>query len=384
MSQDWIKSRTIFLTIHGSRAFGMATETSDVDLKGVCVPPRDVRDNLFHKFEQAGNAPFVDEQFGHLRNPANPKIESVIYSLKKYIGLAALVNPTILELLWVDPKFVVARHPLWEMLVANRNIFLSRKARQTYLGYAKQQLSKIERHRKWLRLEKEPVQPTRGQFGLEGPTVSREFGEADRYIRRQIELWNMSPFQELDDDARHDLKELCWELSSHLNQAAHVDWENWPDSYYKAALIKLQNTIQMPKNVLGLIAAEKRYQDALKEWQGYQRWKNDRNPARQALEIKHGFDSKHASHLVRLLRQGIEVMETGYLTVLRPDAQELLSIRNGAWTYERTIEYVKEMEAKLAEVEKKSPLPAGVDKVAINDLYQEMMRIWDCTSEKAA
>ena len=38
----------------------------------------------------------------------------------------------------------------------------------------------------------------------------------------------------------------------------------------------------------------------------------------------------------------------------------------------------------LAEVEMKSPLPAGVDKVAINDLYREMLRIWDCTSEKAA
>jgi hypothetical protein len=45
--------------------------------------------------------------------------------------LAALVNPTILESMWVSPKFVVARHPIWEMRAENR------QARQTYLGYSK-------------------------------------------------------------------------------------------------------------------------------------------------------------------------------------------------------------------------------------------------------
>ncbi len=141
--------------------------------------------------------------------------------------------------------------------------------------------------------------------------------------------------------------------------------------------MKLQNEVQMPRDVLGLIAAEKRYQDALREWQGYLRWKNGRNPARQALEIKHRFDTKHASHLVRLLRQGLEIMETGRLTVLRPDAQELLAIRNGAWSYEKVIDYVQKMETKLDGIEERSPLPANSDKVAINHLYHETMERWD-------
>jgi hypothetical protein len=268
-------------------------------------------------------------------------------------------------------------HPIWKMLGAHRRLFLSKKARQTYLGYAKQQLSKIERHRKWLRLDAAPSQPTRADFGLKNPDVAREYAEADRYIRRQIETWNMSEYKEIDDDARYNLKELCWDLTSHLHQAAVVNWENWPDSYFCAALVKLQNTVQMPKDTLGLIMAEKRYHDALREWQGYQHWAKERNPVRQELERKHGFDCKYASHLVRLLRQGIEVMETGELTVFRPDAAELLGIRNGTWTYERTIDYAREMEARLDAAEKNSPLPSGVDKVAVNTLYQEIVREWD-------
>ena len=90
MSQNWVAFRTIFLTVHGSQAFGMATAVSDLDLKGVCIPPRAVRDDLFHKFEQIENAPFVERSCQHLINPANPKVESVIYSLRKYVELTAL------------------------------------------------------------------------------------------------------------------------------------------------------------------------------------------------------------------------------------------------------------------------------------------------------
>lgn len=36
-----LKPHTILLTLAGSRAYGTNTFTSDVDLKGVCVPPKE-------------------------------------------------------------------------------------------------------------------------------------------------------------------------------------------------------------------------------------------------------------------------------------------------------------------------------------------------------
>jgi len=76
----------------------------------------------------------------------------------------------------------------------------------------------------------------------------------------------------------------------------------------------------------------------------YWTWKKNRNEARSELEEQFGYDTKHAMHLVRLLRMGKEALEEGVLKVKRPDAEELLAIRNGAWSYEQCVEYAEEMD----------------------------------------
>lgn len=71
----------------------------------------------------------------------------------------------------------------------------------------------------------------------------------------------------------------------------------------------------------------------------------------------HG-NTKHAMHLVRLLRMGAEALETGILNVKRPDAAELLEIRNGAWTYDELVKYAESMDKHVCEVlYKKTSLP---------------------------
>lgn len=52
---------------------------------------------------------------------------------------------------------------------------------------------------------------------------------------------------------------------------------------------------------------------------------------RKQLVLEHGYDSKNAAHLIRLLRMCVEFMNTGEMIVLRPDAAELLDIKRGKW-----------------------------------------------------
>jgi hypothetical protein len=47
---------------------------------------------------------------------------------------------------------------------------------------------------------------------------------------------------------------------------------------------------------------------------------------------KFGYDCKNASHLIRLLRMGTEVLLTGEIHIVRDDAQELLDIKRGKWS----------------------------------------------------
>lgn len=53
---------------------------------------------------------------------------------------------------------------------------------------------------------------------------------------------------------------------------------------------------------------------------------------RKALVEKFGYDTKNAAHLIRLLRMGIEFLQTGKLNVFREkDAEEIKSIKKGEW-----------------------------------------------------
>jgi hypothetical protein len=132
------------------------------------------------------------------------------------------------------------------------------------------------------------------------------------------------------------------------------------------------------------IHAERAFAKAKQVYDSWVSWKKERNPARRALEEKSGYDTKHASHLVRLMRMGHEIVSTGKVLVNRTgiDADELLAVKNGGWTFEQVMEFKDAMETKLDEEytrQKKAiaageptPLPREVNKEALNTLYHEV------------
>ena len=123
-----------------------------------------------------------------------------------------------------------------------------------------------------------------------------------------------------------------------------------------------------------LIVQEETYRIQHRMWKEYWDWKRDRNPARAALEEKYGFDCKHASHLIRLLRMSHEILRDGQVIVRRPDAEELLAIRNGSFDYDTLVKTAEEMDAQLEELYETSSLPHSSDKEAINNVFIEVVR----------
>jgi predicted nucleotidyltransferase len=114
--------------------------------------------------------------------------------------------------------------------------------------------------------------------------------------------------------------------------------------------------------------AERGYRAAFRHWNQYQEWLRNRNPARAELEARYGYDTKHAMHLLRLLRMGEEILRDGAVQVFRPDAEWLLSVRHGALRYEQVLAFAAEHRARLDRLIVASPMPEEPDVRAANDL----------------
>ncbi len=97
-----------------------------------------------------------------------------------------------------------------------------------------------------------------------------------------------------------------------------------------------------------------------------------RNSARAELERRFGFDTKHAMHLVRILRMGNEILATGAVHLCRADAEELLAIRNGAWTFDQVRAESDRLLALLEAQIPTSPLPESPDEEAADALLVEL------------
>jgi len=94
---------------------------------------------------------------------------------------------------------------------------------------------------------------------------------------------------------------------------------------------------------------------------------------RKALVKKFGYDVKNASHLIRLLKMGLETLATGEMIVERPDNNMLLEIKRGEWSLDRVVKKSDELFKRLDEALLVSKLENHVDRDFVNRLCMEIM-----------
>jgi uncharacterized protein len=84
-------------------------------------------------------------------------------------------------------------------------------------------------------------------------------------------------------------------------------------------------------------------------------------------------DAKHAMHLIRLQRMGLEAMTTGRVNVTRHDREELLAIRDGLWTFSELEEQADQADTRLRDARASSTLPEAPDETFLNTLCIHMI-----------
>ncbi|ONI85239.1 hypothetical protein ALI144C_13060 [Actinosynnema sp. ALI-1.44] len=100
---------------------------------------------------------------------------------------------------------------------------------------------------------------------------------------------------------------------------------------------------------------------------------------RPELIEKYGFDAKYAMHMVRLGVQGVELLETGRITLPIPEPwlAWLRDLRQGKHTKDEALAAADELEAELEKLITTSPLPERPDRDLANAwLRQAYQRVW--------
>ena len=121
-----LHQHVIYRCVIGSRAYGLDHAESDVDRRGVYLPPADLHWSLYG----------VPEQL------ENPETQECYWEFQKFLILALKANPNILECLYTP--LVEEATDLAAELLAMRRSFLSKVLYQTYNGYVLSQFKKLE------------------------------------------------------------------------------------------------------------------------------------------------------------------------------------------------------------------------------------------------
>ena len=129
LSDHDLARSVIYRCVIGSRAYGLDTEDSDTDIRGVYVAPPDRQWSLYGAPEQL-------ESKG---------TEEVYWEVRKCLVLALKANPNVLEVLHSPDVLLLT--PLGQELCALRSRFVSKLVFQTYNGYVLSQFGKMARRR---------------------------------------------------------------------------------------------------------------------------------------------------------------------------------------------------------------------------------------------
>jgi uncharacterized protein len=143
----WLPQNVHYCVITGSVSYGVSSDTSDMDVVGFCIPPKeDIFPHLRGEIPGFGNQKQrfdVWQQHHILDKRYNQEYDFTIYSIVKFFQLAMENNPNIVDILFTPQRCVLYSSEVGQMVRDNRKLFLHKGSYHKFRGYAYSMLHKI-------------------------------------------------------------------------------------------------------------------------------------------------------------------------------------------------------------------------------------------------
>tara|TARA_Y100000310_G_scaffold93709_1_gene91216 strand:+ start:721 stop:1698 length:978 start_codon:yes stop_codon:yes gene_type:complete len=309
MTEQELAQQNKILEINtGSTLYGTRTPKSDNDRVGVFIANWDYYVGL-KEVRIVDSSKQVKDKGG--RNTKDSE-DCSYYELREYIKLARQGNPNILETLFVDTGNIIHISPIGRKLLRDKHLFVSQSIKQRYLGYAYSQ-----RHKMVMRSDK-----------------VNELNAAYEYL----------------EDIR-DTTKFMSQLESKIENRS-LSFIRWKEGMFHIGDVQVQHGVTVNR-AIQLIKG-----------------RLDKVGNRKDLILKHGWDLKFGSHLIRLLKECYEILITGKIRFPLQYADEILEIKNGEWTIKQVLDYAEHLEQQIEALDL-SHLPKTANYDLINELCKE-------------
>ena len=380
--------RLLYEYIRGSHLYGLNNEDSDVDTSGVFIC---TKDELFGCF-------------GYKPQVTDSRHDNTWFEIGELIRLLLKSNPTVMESLFVPKEKVLGPiHSLMQMVIDNKEQFISKQCFNPFFGYAKSQIEKARG------LNKKIVNPITERltpydfiytFKGQGSTKFRDW-LANRGLHQEccglVNVPNM-----------HDIYGVYYDFGAHI--AAYPDWkidslflayacEYNKDKDINETKCRLSETspigyrgvinVDADGNELRLSSIDDKdtrpicfisynqsgYSSHCRLYAEYQTWVKERNPKRYESNLDKNYDSKNMMHCFRLMHMAGEIAEGKGMILQRTwDRQFLMDVRNHKFEYEEIIERLEEEKERMNQLMEQSTIREQIDTVFVNQLMIDIRK----------
>ncbi len=306
----------LILTTAGSIAYGTNVDTSDIDVRGV---------TLETKKDIMGLSSF--EQF------EDRTTDTVVYGLKKFVTLCLNSNPNVLEILGTRAEHLLLITKEGQLLRDNVDLFLSKRAIQSFGNYATAQLRRLQNA--LARDNYEGCVASNGANRKEQHILNSILGQME-HLKRTYKSFTDSEINLYIDQSDKD--EMDTEIFIDINL------KHYPLRDFKNIYSNIDNIVKDYSKL------------------------NHRNNKKDELHL-----NKHAMHLIRLLVTGTEILEgKGVNTYREKEREFFLDIRNGKYSYNDIFKMVDEYERRFKSAAENTSLPDEPDYNRVEELMIEI------------